>query len=240
MTMKTYSILAVCLVMSAGCSESASDAQGDPVPLAVEMAKMAPPFDIPAGAYKFDPNHARLTFVVAHMGLSNYQARFTDYEVKLDLDPVNPAASSVTVLINPASVKTDYSGDYKAGHADSPYESWDDDLSRSPNFFNSDVYPKIMFQSTKVEPTGSKSARITGDLTFLGKTLPVTLDTKVVGAVTKHPFGDFAAIGFEARGSIKRSDFGMSFMQGPNLLGDTVTIEFGGEFVKDIAPAHAE
>lgn len=237
--MKTHFVSACSVILLAACSQPAPDAPDDVAPAATEVADPAP-IDIPAGAYTFDPNHARLTFSLSHMGLSNYQARFTDYNVDLNLDPANPAASSVTVTVNPASVETDYKSDYKAGHADSPYKSWNDDLSRSPNFFNTDVYPKAVFQSTKVEPTGPRTARITGDLTFLGQTHPVTLDTKVVGAVKKHPFGDFAVIGFEAQGSIKRSDFGMSFMQGPGLLGDTVTIEFGGEFMQETPPAGAE
>ncbi|MDZ7784521.1 MAG: YceI family protein [Halioglobus sp.] len=64
----------------------------------------------PAGTYRIDPTHARVAFSIKHLGLSNYIARFTKYDVSLELDPDNLSASSVTATIWPSSVRTDYTG----------------------------------------------------------------------------------------------------------------------------------
>ncbi|MNE38200.1 hypothetical protein D3C80_1320900 [compost metagenome] len=74
---------------------------------------------------------------------------------------------------------------------------------------------------------------MTGDLTFLGVTKPVTLDATFGGEIEKHPFMQVPTIGFAAEGKFKRSDFGMPV--GP--VGDETTIRFDGEFLQQVAPA---
>jgi polyisoprenoid-binding protein YceI len=64
----------------------------------------------PKGTYKNDPYHSSLTFKIDHMGLSHYTARFIKFDATLDLNPAKLGASSVTVNIDPTSVRTDYSG----------------------------------------------------------------------------------------------------------------------------------
>lgn len=191
----------------------------------------------PAGRYKLDPNHASVSFMVNHVGLSNYVAWFTDFDIAIVLDPANLAASSVTASIDPLSITTDYSGDFKATHKDSPYTSWEEDLAKSPKFFNAEMHPQISFVSNKVEPTGKTTAKIHGNLSLLGQTHPVVLDAKVVGSVAQHPFTGVGAIGFSATGHFKRSDFGMNHLLQPLLIGDQVTVRFEGEFQQVTDPA---
>src|ERR1700692_3091247 len=62
----------------------------------------------PKGTYKNDPYHSSLTFKIDHMGLSHYTARFTKFNATLDFDPGKLANSSVTVSVDPTSVRTDY------------------------------------------------------------------------------------------------------------------------------------
>src|SRR5260221_6566983 len=83
----------------------------------------------PKGTYKNDPLHSSLTFKIDHMGLSHYTARFTKFSATLDLDPAKLANSSVTVNIEPSSVRTDYSGDFKAAQKDSPYKTFDEQIA---------------------------------------------------------------------------------------------------------------
>ena len=181
----------------------------------------------PKGSYKNDPSHSSLTFKIDHMGLSHYTARFTRFDATLDLDPAKLTASSVTVNIDPTSVRTDYSGDFKAGHKDSPYKTFDEEVSRGDKFLNADKFGTISFKSTKVVQT-AKGLKVTGDLTFLGVTKPVTLDTEIVGSVEKHPYMGKGVVGFSAHGTVKRSEWGMTGTQA--FLGDDVTIIFEGEF----------
>jgi polyisoprenoid-binding protein YceI len=180
----------------------------------------------PKGTYKNDPYHSSLTFKIDHMGLSHYTARFTRFDATLDFDPAL-ASSSVTVNIDPTSVRTDYSGDFKAAQKDSPYKSFDEQIARGDKFLNADKFSTITFKSTKVVQAG-ETLKVTGDLTFLGVTKPVTLLGSVVGSLEKHPFMGKGVVGFSATGTVKRSDWGMIGTQ--SFLGDDVTIIFEGEF----------
>jgi polyisoprenoid-binding protein YceI len=179
------------------------------------------------GTYKSDPYHSSLTFKIDHMGLSHYTARFTRFDAILDFDPAKIASSSVTANVDPTSVRTDFSGDFKALQKDSPYKTFDEQIARGDKFLNADKFGRITFKSTKVVRAGEK-LKIAGDLTFLGVTKPVTLLASVVGSAEKHPFLGKGVVGFSATGTVKRSDWGMVGTQ--SILGDDVTIIFEGEF----------
>ena len=90
--------------------------------------------------------------------------------------------------------------------------------------------------STSITRTGDSTADIEGDLTFLGVTLPVTLDTTLIGSVGKHPFAEGAAFGIQAVGTIDRTAFGFSTFA-PNI-GAEVTIEINAEFIGDASTAN--
>src|SRR3984893_2400465 len=138
----------------------------------------------PNGTYKNDPLHSSLTFKIDHMGLSHYTSQFIKFNATLDFDPAKLANSSVTVNIDPTSVRTDYSGDFKAAQKDSPYSTFDEQIARDNKFLNADKYSTVTFKSTKVVQTG-ETLKITGDLRFLGVTKPVTL-TGSVGALQRR------------------------------------------------------
>lgn len=238
-------VLGAAVAALAACSQPAPPAQeqaaAPATPTAAEPAAPAPaPVEIkaPAGQYKLDPNHSSLSFSINHVGLSNYVARFTQYQVTLELDPANLAASSVAVTIDPTSVRADFYADYRALHKDSKFQSWDEDMAQSELFFNAGQHPQIEFRSTSVEQTESGALRIVGDLTLLGQTHPVTLEATLVGSGPTHPFyGGGGVIGFSASGSFNRSSFGMNHLLQPLLVGDAVTIRFEGEFQQVVPPA---
>ncbi|MET4684663.1 YceI family protein [Brevundimonas faecalis] len=216
----------------AACSPAA-DKSGAP---AADAASTAPvELKAPAGVYAMDPTHASLQWSIAHNTISNYTARFNTFSAKITLDPANLANSTVEATIDPASVDANYPADYVGAHAASGFKSWSEDIARNKNFLNAGAFPQITFKSTKVELTGPRTAKVTGDLTFLGVTKPVTLDATFNGELEKHPFMQVPAIGFAAEGRFKRSDFGMAV--GP--VGDEVTIRFDAEFIKEAAPAAA-
>ena len=218
------------------CSETAPPSEHKPPAETQASAGIS----APAGRYEMDRNHSGLQFRVGHLGLSNYVLRFNKFDIALTLDPDNPSASSVTATIDPTSVETDYPGDYKAGHPDSPFQSFDEDLERSPKFFRAAQYPQITFKSTGVEQNLPGKLRVTGDLTLLGRTHPVTLDATVVGAVAAHPFTKRGAIGFSVIGTFNRSTFGMTHLLQPPIVSDAVTVLFDGEFQQAAANDRAE
>lgn len=213
------------LALLAACNQPAQ-APAEATEAAVEVKA-------PAAVYVLDPTHASLQWSVLHNGISNYTARFEKLEAELTLDPANIANSRITATIDPSSVHAAYPGDYKAGHANSPFATWDQDLANNPQYLNARAFPTITFASTSVEQTGPRTAKVTGDLTFLGQTRPVTLNATFNGEIESHPFAQVPAVGFAAEGTFKRSDFGQTF----SFVGDEVTIRFDGEFIQKAQPA---
>lgn len=176
---------------------------------------------LPAGNYAMDETHASLIWKVNHMGLADYAARFTKFDTKLYLDTQDITKSRVKATIDPRSVQTAY-----------PYpeeKDFDKKLSDGKEWLNAGEFPTITFTSTKIEKTGDNTGKMTGDLTFLGVTKPVTLDVTLTGTLGNHPFKNKPAVGFSATGSIKRSDFGMTTYI-PNI-GDEVKIMIDAEFI---------
>lgn len=185
---------------------------------------------VDAATYELDPNHSFLTFSVTHNGISTYTVYFTDVDATLDFNPEDPAASTVNVTINPAAVESNYPGDYKAGHPNSEFESWNDALANDDRFLQADEYGEITFTSTGAEATGDYTGTVTGDLSFRGETRPVTLDVTYNGMANVPWMGERDLIGFTATTTINRSEFGMDALQG--VISDDVTIEFSGEFTQ--------
>ncbi|MET0546668.1 MAG: YceI family protein [Caulobacterales bacterium] len=187
------------------------------------------PTDAPAGAYKLDNTHASITWKVMHMGMSNYTARFTKWDSELNFDPTDPAKNSVNVTIDAKSVRTDY----PYAKTKAPWggmEDFDAKISSDPTMLNAKKFPTITFKSTGVERTGEKTAKVTGDLTMLGVTKPITIDATFNGGMKEHPMLKAGAIGFSGVGTIKRSDFG--FTAGAPFVGDDVQILIEAEYLQ--------
>jgi len=228
--MKTLGVVLVStLALLAACNRPGEA----PAPKSDAAVEAPVALKAPAGAYALDPTHATLQWSVLHNTISNYTARFDKVEATLTLDPANLENSKITATIDPTSVDANYPSDYKASHAATGFASWNDDIANSVKFLNAKAFPSISFVSTKIEQTGPRTAKVTGDLTFLGQTRPVTLDATFNGEIERHPFAQVPAVGFAAEGRFKRTDFGMAV--GP--VGDEVTIRFDGEFIQQAAPA---
>jgi polyisoprenoid-binding protein YceI len=129
-------------------------------------------------------------------------------------DKADPSKSSVEVSVPVESV-------------DTKNEKRDQHL-KSPDFFNAKQCPMIIFKSKSVEASGD-TYKVTGDLTLHGVTKPLTLEIKK-GTEAKGTEGEIRG-GGETRFTVKRSDFGMNFMQ--DALGDDVTVILSLEGVKE-------
>lgn len=180
----------------------------------------SPASSLPSGAYTLDPAHTSVTWQVSHLGLSNYTARFAKVEGTLDFDAKDPTKSKLSVSVDPASIRTDFP---------TPKEKdFDKELVEGADWFNALKFPAITYTSTKIEKTSDKTGKITGNLSFLGVTQPLTLDVTFNGGFAKHPFTGAAAMGFSARGSLKRSQWGMAKYL--PMVGDDVTLIIESEF----------
>ena len=176
----------------------------------------------PAGAYTLDKAHASLTFRVNHLGFSNYTARFKRFDARLQFNPAELTASSVTAMVDPRSLDLD-----------NPPPGFTDALL-GEEWLAVEQFPEMTFRSTKVESTGSNTFRITGDFTLHGVTRPVVLEATFNGGYEGHPMDPHARIGFSAHGSLQRSEFGIAFgIPAPGTtmgVSDTVDVIIEAEF----------
>ncbi len=177
-----------------------------PALLGFSILASVPAFAAPE-KFVLDKPHTQIIFSVSHMGLSNSFGKFVDYEGEINFDQAEPEKSNVDVTIKTASLDLDD-------------EKWNEHM-KNKDFFNVEQFPTMIFKSTKVEKTGDNTANVTGDLTLLGVTKPVTLAV-VHNKTGKHPMKDIMASGFSATGTLKRSDFGMSY--GLPMVGDDVKL----------------
>lgn len=165
-----------------------------------------------AETYNFDPHHTSVIWKSSHLGFSNPFGIFSNIEGKLVLDEAAPEKSSINVTVPVDKIATGI-GQF-------------DDHLKSKDFFNTAKHPTATFKSTKVEKTGDKTAKVTGDLTLLGVTKPVTLDVTYNNR-GPNPFSKAPTIGFSATGTIKRSEFGLKY--GLPAVGDDVQITVEAE-----------
>jgi polyisoprenoid-binding protein YceI len=114
-----------------------------------------------AADYTIDPSHTHILFMVNHLGLSNMIGLFTDMAGTFSFDPAHVEASKVKVTIKTASISTQFS-------------PRDADL-KGADWFNVTEFPEMTFTGTSFSKTDDHTGAITGNLTLLGVTKPVTL-----------------------------------------------------------------
>jgi len=159
--------------------------------------------------YVLNKEHSKIGFAIGHMVVSSTDGLFTDFVGKLLFNPQSPQLSKIVVEVTPGSVHTD--------------DKARDEHLKTADFFNVAKYPVATFENTSINLTGKTSGKLTGNLTLLGVTEPVTLDVTLQD-------NDLNAdhLNFIATGTIKRSDFGMNDFK--LMVGDEVTLNIQAEF----------
>jgi polyisoprenoid-binding protein YceI len=180
----------IAAILVAAAIAAAGEARSEPI----EAMKV----DLPAGSYTLDKAHSTLIFRVNHIGFSYYTVEFKTFDAKLELDPANPEAASLSAIIDPRSL------DLPA-----PPKGFLDKLLGA-KWLDAAKFPAITFRSTKIELIAPNQARIEGKLALHGVRRLVTLEATFNGGYRGHPLDPQARIGFSATGSLKRSDFGIA------------------------------
>jgi polyisoprenoid-binding protein YceI len=182
--------------------------------LALSAASFAAPAAAPAGTYKIDPAHSGAFFEIGHMGgISRFMGRFNDISGDLVVDA--PEKSKISVAIKTDSI-------------DANHEALDKHL-KSPDFFNAVQFPTVSFASTAIKLDGTGEGSVAGNLTLHGVTKPVTLKLKHVG--TGKGMKGEQRVGYVATGTIKRTDFGMTYGV-PGAATDEVDLKINIEAIK--------
>ncbi|GHI04731.1 polyisoprenoid-binding protein [Streptomyces cellostaticus] len=175
---------------------------------ATAPATVGPDLTALTGDYTIDPAHTTIGFVARHAMVTNVKGSFLDFTGALHLDGEDPAKSTATLDVRMDSVET--------GNADR------DGHLKSADFFKTDEFPAMTFRSTEAEALGGGEYRITGDLSILGVTKPLTIDLEFNGSA-KDPFGN-ERVGFEGKAEILRSEWGLTW---------NAALETGGFLVSD-------
>ncbi|HEX4681733.1 MAG TPA: YceI family protein [Gemmatimonadaceae bacterium] len=173
--------------------------------------------------WTIDPTHAEVAFAVRHLMLSTVRGRFGAVAGTIQLDERNPAKSTVDVTVDVSSIDT--------------RQEMRDNHLRSPDFFDVANHPTLRFVSKHVEGDINGEFRVVGDLTIRGTSKEVKLEVSLQGR-GRDPWGNERA-GFEAKGKINRSEFGLTWNQaleaGGVAVGDEVKISIDVELVKQVA-----
>ncbi|KIL36193.1 hypothetical protein SD71_09590 [Cohnella kolymensis] len=171
--------------------------------------------------WQLDKSHSLINFSVRHMMITNVRGSFNDFEAQVTADTDNIAGTAnATITIDASSVDTKDAG--RDGHL------------KSPDFFNVEQHPNIVFKSTKLVSKGGEDYELTGDLTIAGVTKPVTLQAEISGPA-KDPWGN-EKMGVSANGTLNRSEFGLTWNAaletGGILVGDAIKLQIELQFAK--------
>jgi polyisoprenoid-binding protein YceI len=153
-------------------------------------------------SWQIDPSQTHVLFWVDAIGLPRTTGEFKSFEGRIDLDFDRPSRS-----------RADFRVAAKSVDVNSPTL---DDYLRSEVFFDVARFPDMRFVSTSVEKRDEHHAQVTGDLTMLGVTRPISLDVEVARELA----GIDQRVGFKATGVVNRLDFGMN--AGYPLISDAI------------------
>ncbi|MCH0565810.1 MULTISPECIES: YceI family protein [unclassified Streptomyces] len=165
------------------------------------------------GDYTIDTSHSTLGFVARHAMVTNVKGKFGDFTGSLHLDGTDPSRSTASLDVVMDSIDT--------GNTDR------DGHLKSADFFTAEEFPTMTFRSTGAEALGGTEYRITGDLTILGTTRPLTVDLEFNGSA-KDPYGN-ERVGFEGKAEILRSEWGLTW---------NAALETGGVLISDKIKLH--
>lgn len=168
--------------------------------------------------YKLDPDHTTVAFLVDHLGFSRILGQFIKVEGGFTYDEETQQLSDLRVTVHTDSV-------YSAHKAR-------DDHVRNSDFLNIKSYPEMVFTADGGTPEGPDKGTVTGELTLLGQTHPLTLDV-TLNKSEVYPFGHKRhTLGLSVRGTVQRSQYGMTYGVAAGMVGDKVDIIIETEAIR--------
>ena len=147
---------------------------------------------IPAGTWQADKTHSSIGFAVRHMVVSTFRGRFTDYDASL-----TSGDAGVRLEGRVPVDSVDIADEQLKGHL------------LSPDFFDAERTPQIVFTSSDVDLADDGTATIEGAITIKGHTEPVAGAGRwhyIEADVTGNP-----RIGLELEAVVDRRAFGLNW-----------------------------
>lgn len=187
--------------------------------LAAAFAGLALSFTVATTSiWSLDGVHSRLGFTVKHMGISDFNGSFSNYEVKMTATKEDFSDAKVELTGDINSINT--ANEMRDNHL------------KGADFFDAEKFPKFTFVSksfTKVAKSKNEY-KVVGDLTLHGVTKEVTMTAVHNGTIT-NPMNKKEVSGFKMTGTINRLDFKVGG-ENPGLSNDVhVTADL--ELVKE-------
>lgn len=150
----------------------------------------APATVIPSGTWSIDPVWSALEFEVKKLGLVTVKGRVPGFSGTIE----GGDSPSISGTVDPSTITT--------------FDETRDGHLQAPDFFDTQRYPELRFESTSVEIYGDELV-VDGELTIKNITKPVELRGNYVGTGV-DPWGN-DRIGIELAGTIDRTDFGLNW-----------------------------
>lgn len=172
------------------------------------------------GTFVADPAHSSFGFVVKHMKVASFSARFDDVDARVVADErdirLEGAARVESVSIkNPPEFR--------------------EHVVYGADFFDAGNHPEIAFRSSRVELGEDGSVRVEGELTIKGITKPVTA-TGTYQPPVEDPFGSVRTA-LELATTVDRRDWNMDWQMplpgGGDVVGYDVRLSAHIEFIKE-------
>lgn len=165
--------------------------------------------------WTIDPGHSEIHFKIRHLVISTITGHFRIFSGTM-VTPEHDVFDGAYFTLNIDVYSIDTNNIQRDEHL------------KSPDFFDADRYPQIVFRSTRFGHIEGDKHVLTGDLTIKDSTKEVTFDV-LFGGQAKDGFG-ISRAGFEISGIIDRNDFG--------IHADDVT-EAGGLILSEEIKLHA-
>ncbi len=163
--------------------------------LAVAAATVMTAGAAQAANYAIDPTHTFVTFEIGHFGATTNRARFDKKQGTVEFDRAAKTG------------KVDISIDTTSVNSGTP--AFDKHL-QSPDLFDAAKHPTSKFVSDKFSFNGDKVSEVTGQLTLLGKTAPVTLKATQFNCYDS-PMLKREVCGGDFETTIDRTQWGMNY-----------------------------
>ena len=148
-----------------------------------------------AANYAIDPTHTFVTFEIGHFGATTNRARFDKKQGTVEFDRAAKTG------------KVDISIDVTSVNSGTP--PFDKHL-QSADLFDAAKHPTIKFVSDKFSFNGDKVSEVSGQLTLLGKTAPVTLKATQFNCYDS-PMLKREVCGGDFEATIDRTAFGVNY-----------------------------
>lgn len=182
------------------------------LPMLAVAALYAPFTQAAAMHYSLDQEHTSVIVTWDHFGFSHPTADIPNTKGTIVFDKDHPEQSRVDVTLPITQIDT---------HVPALTKEF-----LGADYFDVAKYPSAVFHSTKVIAKGGNKFDVEGNLTLKGITKPITLHATLTKQ-GEHPMVKKQAIGFDATGDIKRSEFKLD--KYVPAVGDDVTLTISTE-----------